>query len=111
MSAKILSQNAALLGLGQSATPDGKTTAKAKKAWSAAQNFESIFIKNLLSQAFATAKGDGPMGSGESNGKNQGTDTWRDMLITEYAKTTTKAGGIGVSNSIYSELMKVQESN
>ena len=109
MTAKILTQNAALLGLGQSTTPDGKTTPKAKKAWSAAQNFESIFIKNLLSQAFAGAKGDGPLGSGEADGKNQGTDTWRDMLVSEYAKSTTKAGGLGISNNIYSELMKAQE--
>jgi peptidoglycan hydrolase FlgJ len=104
MSAQILTQNSALLGLGQSATPDGKTTPKAKKAWAAAQNFESIFVKNLLSQAFAGVKGDGPMGT-----EGQGTETWRDLLVTEYAKTTTKAGGIGVSNSVYSELMKVQE--
>jgi peptidoglycan hydrolase FlgJ len=104
MSAQILTQHSALLGLGQSATPDGKTTPKAKKAWAAAQNFESIFVKNLLSQAFSGVKGTGPMGT-----EGTGTETWRDLLVNEYAKSTTKAGGIGVSNSVYSELMKVQE--
>ncbi len=104
MSAHILTQNPALLGLGQSATPDGNTSKHAKKAWSAAQNFESVLVNNLLSQAFNGVQGDGPMGT-----QGTGTETWRSMLVNEYSKSFTKAGGIGVSGSIYHELMKVQE--
>ncbi len=104
MTGRILSQNSALAGLGQSTPPDGNTSHKAKNAWAAAQNFESIFVKNLLSQAFAGVKGDGPMGT-----EGTGTETWRDLLVDEYAKSTTKAGGVGVSRDVYRELMRVQE--
>ncbi len=104
MTGRILPQNSALAGLGLSATPDGNTSHKAKTAWSAAQNFESVFVKNLYSQAFSGVTGDGPMGT-----SGAGMETWRDMLVDEYARSTTKAGGIGISKDVYSELMRLQE--
>ena len=104
MTARILPQNSALAGLGQSTPPDGNTSKKAKTAWSAAQNFESIFIKNLYSQAFSGVKGEGPLGT-----EGAGTETWRDLLVDEYAKSTTKSGGIGVAKDVYRELLHVQE--
>jgi flagellar protein FlgJ len=106
MGAQILSQNPAVYGMGQSGTPDGDTSHKAKKAWAAAQSFESVFIKNLYNQAFAGVTGEGPLGT-----KGTGADTWRDLLIDEYAKSTTKSGGIGISKDVYSQLMRLQESH
>ena len=102
--ARILAQNSALAGLGRSTPPDGATTKKAKTAWAAAQSFESLFTKNLLSQAFSGVKGEGPLGT-----EGTGTETWRDLLVDEYAKSTTRSGGIGVARDVYAELIRVQE--
>ncbi len=104
MTARILPQNSAISGLGQTTPPDGNTSKKAKNAWAVAQSFESVFVKNLLSQAFNGVKGDGPLGT-----EGTGTETWRDLLVDEYAKSTTKSGGIGVAKDVYRELIRFQE--
>ncbi|MBY0612170.1 MAG: rod-binding protein [Beijerinckiaceae bacterium] len=104
MTAHILPQNSALAGLGQTTPPDGNTSKKAKTAWAAAQNFESIFIKNLYSQAFSGVKGEGPLGT-----DGAGAETWRDLLVDEYAKSSTRSGGIGIAKDVYRELLQVQE--
>ena len=104
MTAKILAQNSAIAGLGQTTPPDGNTSKKAKNAWAAAQSFEEVFVKNLYSQAFNGLSGEGPLGA-----QGTGNDTWRDLLVGEYAKSTTKAGGIGVAKDVYRELLHIQE--
>ena len=103
MTAKILAQNSAIAGLGQTTPPDGNTSKKAKNAWAAAQSFEEVFVKNLFSQAFSGVTGEGPLGT-----QGTGTETWRDLLVGEYAKSTTKAGGVGVANDVYRELLHIQ---
>ena len=75
-----------------------------KTAWAAAQSFEQVFTKNLLSQAFNGLSGEGPLGT-----EGTGTSTWRDLLVDEYSKSTTKAGGIGVAKDVYRELLHIQE--
>jgi peptidoglycan hydrolase FlgJ len=85
--------------------PDGKTTKQAQEAWATAQNFESVFLNSMMMPMFGGLEGDGPMG--EDNGA--GSDAWRGMLIDEYSKGFAGAGGIGLSQDIYRELMKLQE--
>jgi len=104
MSAQILARNSAYGTLGLGPTPDGKTSKKAKNAWAAAQNFEQIFVKNLYGQAFQGLNGEGPLGT-----VGTGTETWRDLLVGEYANATTKAGGIGIAKNVYRELLHLQE--
>ena len=75
----------------------------AKQALKAAQEFESVFLGVMLA----------PMFSGESM-KNSLTNshaeqTYRGLLTEQYADTITKAGGIGIADHIYRELMTLQE--
>jgi peptidoglycan hydrolase FlgJ len=91
--------------LSASLPPDGKTTKAAREAWATAQNFESVFLNSMLSPMFGGLEGDGPMG----DGNGEGSDAWRGMLVDEYAKGFAGAGGLGLSQDIYRELIKLQE--
>ena len=69
-----------------------------------AQDFEAMFLENAFGQMFSGLKGEGPLGD---NGP--GADAWRGMLTQEYAKTVAKAGGVGVADAVYRELLRMQE--
>jgi Rod binding domain-containing protein len=84
--------------------PDGRTTPEAKKAWATAQGFESVFLSTLLSPMFEGLQGDGPLGD-----EGAGSEMWRGMLVENYAEGFAKAGGLGLSQSVYRELIAIQE--
>jgi peptidoglycan hydrolase FlgJ len=69
-----------------------------------AQDFETMFLENSFSQMFSGLQGEGPLGA-----SGAGADVYRGMLTQEYAKTVAKSGGVGVADSIYRELLKMQE--
>jgi flagellar protein FlgJ len=73
------------------------------KAKAAAQDFEAVFLNSMFSQMFTGIDGEGPFGGGA------GTGVWRSFLTDEYAKTTAKAGGIGIADHVYRELLAQQE--
>jgi len=72
------------------------------KARANAQDFESMFLNSMLSQ-MDTGVGDGPFSGGKA------AQTWRSFLTDEYAKNFSKAGGIGIADSVYKELIAQQE--
>jgi Rod binding domain-containing protein len=45
----------------------------------------------------------------ETFGGGPGEDTFRSMLTSEYGKEMSKAGGIGIADKIYGEILKLQE--
>jgi Rod binding domain-containing protein len=45
---------------------------------------------------------------GPFNG-GQAANTWRSFLTDEYSKNFAKAGGIGIADSVYKELIALQE--
>ena len=46
---------------------------------------------------------EGPYSGGEA------ANTWRSFLTEEYSKNFAKAGGIGIADSVYKQLIAVQE--
>jgi Rod binding domain-containing protein len=68
-----------------------------------AQDFEASFLSEMYKPMFEGLKTDGPFGGGEAEG------TWRSFLIDAMAKQTVKAGGVGLSNVVMSEMIKMQE--
>jgi Rod binding domain-containing protein len=72
------------------------------KARQTAQDFESVFLNSMISQ-MNTGVGDGPFNGG------QAAKTWRGLLTDEYAKNFSKAGGIGIADAVYKELIAQQE--
>lgn len=73
-----------------------------EQAEKVAQDFERMFISEMLGPMFQGIKTDGEFGGGA------GEDAFRPMLIDQYAKAIANKGGIGVANSVLKEILKMQ---
>jgi Rod binding domain-containing protein len=73
-----------------------------EKAKATAQDFESVFLNSMFQHMFTGVDGEGPMGGGGAGG------VWRSFLTDEYAKSFSKAGGIGIAKDVYSALIARQ---
>lgn len=68
-----------------------------------AQQFEASFLSQMMKPMFEGLSTEAPFGGGDAE------ETWRGFLIDAMAKQTVKAGGIGLSDKIMSEMMRMQE--
>jgi flagellar protein FlgJ len=73
-------------------------------AWKQAQDFEQMFLEQTLGQLTSNLSGPGPLGD-----EGTGAEIWRGMLTQQYAKSITQRGGFGIADSVYGELMRLQE--
>jgi peptidoglycan hydrolase FlgJ len=80
----------------------GAATTKAR-AHAAAQNFEAVFLNSMFAQMQTGIEGEGPFGGSGAEG------VWRSFLTDAYAKSFSKAGGIGIASHVYQSLMAMQE--
>lgn len=71
----------------------------------AAEEFESVFISQMLGHMFKDIGTDPMFGGGQAEG------IYRDLLVDEYGKTMTRAGGIGIADTIERQLLALQEAN
>jgi len=78
--------------------------AVAAKARAKAQDFEAVFLNSMFSQMFTNVN-DGPFSGG------QAANTWRSFLTEEYSKSFAKAGGVGIADHVYQQLIAVQEAS
>jgi Rod binding domain-containing protein len=67
-----------------------------------AEEFESIFIAQMLAPMFQGIETDGLGGGG------MGEEMFRPMLIERYAQALSKSGGVGIADSIVRELLRMQ---
>jgi len=74
--------------------------AAAKKA---AQDFEGVFISQMLSYMFSGISVDEEFGGG------QGEEMFRSLIIDEYGKQISARGGIGLAKNVLKELIAAQE--
>ncbi len=68
-----------------------------------AQEFEASFLSQMLQPMFANLGAEKPFGGGS------GEDMWRSMQVDEYGKAIAKKGGIGIADSVFREMLKLQE--
>jgi len=87
----------------QGAVAQPAQTADASKAASAARDYESVFIAQLLGSMFSGIKTDGMFGGG------QGEEMFRSMMIDQYAKGIANQGGFGLAAHMQAELLKHQQ--
>lgn len=69
----------------------------------AAQDFEAVFLSEMLQEMFAD------VGDGDLTGDSYAKDVYRSMLVDEYGKLLAKAGGIGIADHVKKELLTLQE--
>jgi Rod binding domain-containing protein len=72
------------------------------KAKDAADKFEGQFLSMMLQQMFQGVSTDGPFGGGF------GEEMFRSLMTDAMAKNMTKAGGVGLSDTIQREILKMQ---
>ena len=68
-----------------------------------AQEFEASFLSQMFKPMFEGLETDGAFGGGNAE------ETWRSFLLDAMAKQTVKAGGIGLADTVMSEMLKMQE--
>ena len=68
----------------------------------AAQEFEAIFLAQVLGTMTQGFGGDDLPGEGQD-------DVFHDMLNEEIAKLISRSGGIGVADAVLREMLKAQE--
>lgn len=78
-------------------------TAREISAKKAADEFEAVFISQMLKSMSVGIKTDGPFGGGQSE------EIYRGLMNEELGKSISGQGGIGMSDSIYREILKNQE--
>ncbi len=71
----------------------------------AAEEFEAVFISQMMAPMFEGLETDELFGGGP------GEDIYRSVLIEEYGKSIARAGGIGLSDAIQREILRLQEAS
>ena len=72
------------------------------EAEAVAQQFERMFIAEMLQPMFSGIETDGPFGGG------QGEEVFRPMLLDQYAEAVARGGGIGIADAVLKEILRLQ---
>ena len=73
----------------------------------AAEEFEAVFVSQLLSGLTKGLAVDGPAGGGSLGGGED--DPFAAMLRDEYGKMISRSGGIGIADAVLREMLRLQE--
>ncbi len=83
--------------------PNVKRAENIQQARKVAEDFEAVFLGQMLQPMFANIEAAEPFG-GSSTEK-----MWRTMQVEEYGKALAKSGGIGLADAVFREILKTQE--
>lgn len=85
--------------------PTMPKTADLNKMREKAQDFEAVFLSQMLKPVFESIDTDGPFGGGQAE------SMWRSLMVDEYGKSMAKSGGIGLAGAVMSEMLRLQEAH
>ena len=68
-----------------------------------AEQFEAVFLSQMLTPMFETVGTDGLFGGGP------GEQIYRSLMVEEYGKAIARSGGIGIADQVEREILKLQE--
>ena len=68
-----------------------------------AEEYESVFIGQMLQHMFAGIETDAMFGGGPAE------DIYRSMMVDEFGRAMSQAGGVGLADHIVRSLMSLQE--
>lgn len=97
-----IAQFRATAALESSLTPTGLMQQKGEIA-QAAEDFEAFYLAQVTANMFAGIETDPLFGGGPGEG------VFRSLLTQEYGKLIANAGGIGITDSVVREIIKLQE--
>ncbi len=61
-----------------------------------------MFLQEMLQPIFDQIETDGPFGGGQAEA------AFRPMLLENYAKSMSNTGGVGISDAILNEILRMQ---
>lgn len=74
-----------------------------KEIESAAQEFEAVFLAEMLKPMFEGTELEEPFGGGK------GEEIFQSFLLQEYGKIVAQTGGVGIADQVRQELINIQE--
>ncbi len=86
--------------------PDTEPARLAKtraQAQAVAEDFEAMFLAQMLQPMFAGLDTEGPFGGGNAE------RIYRSLLVQEYGKALASRGGIGLADAVAQEMIRLQE--
>jgi Rod binding domain-containing protein len=75
----------------------------AAKLKATVEEYEAVFIAQMLQPMFDGIKTDQRFGGGQAEG------IYRSMMVSEYGKTMAKRGGLGLADALTQSLLRTQE--
>lgn len=98
----IIAQGAMALQGGKAAPQFGKNMNN-EQIRKTAEDFEAFFLGQMLQPMFANISPEAPFGGGHAE------KMWQGLMVDEMGKAMSRAGGIGLADSIHREILKLQE--
>lgn len=99
LTASLLAAKAA----GTGKAPPPRPTSDAGVARRTAEEFEAVFLAQMLEYMVAGLDTSGPFGGGH------GEEVFRSLLTQEYGRAIAKAGGVGLADAVQREILRLQE--
>lgn len=93
--------NAAIDRLAGTKAPPNKADQELRET---ANAFEEMFLEQMFNRVFEAGGEEGMFAEA-----GPGADVYRSMLVKEYSGLVAKSGGVGLSDQIYTELLRMQE--
>jgi peptidoglycan hydrolase FlgJ len=81
----------------------GRGNADPEAVRKAAEDFEAVFISQMLTHMWAGVEVD------ENFGGGQGEEMFRSVMIEQQGKAIAKAGGLGLAADVQRTMLKMQE--
>jgi len=78
-------------------------TRELEKIEAAAQEFEAVFVAEMMKPMFEGISTEAPFGGGK------GEEVFRSLLLQEYGKIVSQTGGLGVADQVKEEMIRIQE--
>lgn len=82
---------------------EGRKKISPLEAGKAAEDFEAMFVSQMLAPMWEGVETDGMFGGGSAE------ETFRGMMINEYGRLIAKTGGLGIASDVKAELLRHQE--
>ena len=84
------------------AQPAAPAVDRNSPAYKAAQDFESVFLGQMVAQMYTGLDAQGPFGGGFAE------ETYRSLLYQELGRQMSASGGVGIADAVYAEMVKLQ---
>jgi Rod binding domain-containing protein len=84
------------------AQPAAPAIDRNSRAYKAAQDFESVFLGQMVAQMYTGLDAKGTFGGGFAE------ETYRSLLYQEIGRQMSASGGVGIADAVYAEMVKLQ---